>query len=362
MSVQDQHGGNIYAAGRELGILPSRLLDFSASINPFGPSQRALRLAADGLSLACHYPDPDCHDLVTALASRWNLEPANFVIGNGSAELIHLIPRALAIRHALVLGPAFSEYAQAVSTMGGRTTHLHANRENQYRHSVRHILETLRTSGNQVDSLFLCNPNNPTGQVLAAREVLNLAEEAAHTGIWVVVDEAYIEYCENQSVLSAVNSNPWLLILRSFTKFYALPGLRIGYLVGSQNTVAQIKHLQPTWSVNSIAQIAAHAALKDRRHARRSLAFVQRERARFEEALRALPGLVIFPSEANFLLLELPPPLRASAVSEALRRHGLLIRDCSSIPGLNERTIRVAIRTPRQNRRLVEALGPIVTA
>lgn len=360
MTRRDHHGGDIYAAARELSRSPSRFIDFSASINPLGPSKRALRAVAKALPLACHYPDAICHGLVTALASRWKLDPAHVVIGNGSSELIHLVPRALSIRHALILGPAFSEYERAVTNGGGLVTYLHATRKDGYQIPVTQALQALRTTRSRFDTLFLCNPNSPTGQVASSQDVLDLAVMAVRRKVWVVVDETFVDYCEAHSVLSAVARNPRLLVLRSFTKFYALPGLRIGYLAGPPEVVAGIRRLQAPWSVNTLAQVAAQAVLEDRRHTQRSLAFMQQERARLAKTLGAIPGLHIFPSAANFLLVELPPSMPATQVTLALRQQGLLIRDCSSIPGLTGRTIRVAVRTTDENRRLVAALSRIV--
>jgi threonine-phosphate decarboxylase len=353
---RDHHGGDIYAAARELSRSPSRLIDFSASINPLGPSKRTLRAAAGALPFACHYPDATCHDLVTTLASRWKLDPAHVVIGNGSSELIHLLPRALAIRHALILGPTFSEYERAVTNAGGRVAYLHARREHQYRPPVEEAHKVIRTTRNRYDALFLCNPNSPTGQAIPSPEVLELAAIAARRGLWVVVDETFVEYCEAYSVLPMITRHPRLLVLRSFTKFYGLPGMRIGYLVAAPDLAARVRHGQPPWSVNSLAQTVALAALKDRRHAQRSLAFVQRERVHLTKALTSIPGMVVFPTAANFLLVELPVPLDASSVTQGLRRRGMLVRDCSSVRGLNRRTIRIAVRTISQNRRLIVAL------
>ncbi len=362
MTTRDPHGGDIYTAARELNRSPSRLLDFSASINPLGPSKQALRLAAAALPMIRHYPDPDCRGITAALASRWKLAEGHFVIGNGSSELIHLVPPALAIRHALILGPAFSEYARALSAQGGRVTYLHATRTDGYRPPVAQALTALRTTRSRFDALFLCNPNSPTGQVAPAQDILDLADMGARRKVWVVVDETFVDYCEAYSVLSAVARNPRLLVLRSLTKFYALPGLRIGYLAGPPETVARLRRVQTPWSVNMLAQVAAQASLEDRRHAQRSLAFIQRERACLARALRAVPGLHVFPSAANFLLVELPPAMPAGRATPALRRQGLLIRDCSAIPGLTDRTIRVAVRTAAENRRLVMALRQVLQA
>jgi len=356
----DRHGGDVHAAARELRRPVSRLLDFSASINPLGPSKRVLRAAAGALSFACHYPDPTCHDLVTALASRWKLDPSHFLIGNGSSELLHLLPRALAIRRALILGPTFSEYARAVTAQGGRVSYFHATRKDGYQVPLVQALKALRACRSKVDALFLCNPNSPTGQAIEPEEVLALVETASRQVAWTVVDESFVEYCEGHSVLGSVARAPRLVVVRSFTKFYALPGLRIGYLVAAGETAARLRRLQPPWAVNVLAQAAAQAALEDQRHAQRSLAFMHRERTRLAKALRVIPGLHVFPSAANFLLVELPPPMPAAHVTQTLREQGLLIRDCSAIPGLTERTIRITVRTTAENRRLVTALRLIV--
>ncbi|TAL09005.1 MAG: threonine-phosphate decarboxylase [Nitrospirae bacterium] len=362
MTVSDRHGGDLYAAARELGRSPRHLIDFSASINPLGPSKRAIRAAVKSLPLACHYPDATCHGLATALVSRWKLDPAHFVVGNGSSELIHLLPRALSIRHALILGPTFSEYARALSMQGSRMTYLHATRKDGYQIPLTQACKALCTNRSRFDTLFLCNPNSPTGQVASSQDVLDLVDVAARRKVWVVVDETFVDYCEAHSVLSAVVRSPRLLVLRSFTKFYALPGLRTGYLAGSPEVVARIRRFQPPWSVNALAQTAAQAALKDRRHAQRSLVFMHRERARLVKALRTIPGLHVFPSAANFFLVELPSSMLAAHVTQTLRQQGLLIRDCSAIPGLTDRTIRIAVRTTAENRRLVRALCQLLKA
>ncbi|MBI3602956.1 MAG: threonine-phosphate decarboxylase [Nitrospirae bacterium] len=356
MKTPHKHGGDIYAATRESGRRLDQLVDFSASINPLGPSPKAMRAIKVGLSHVLHYPDPDCVALRQVLAKRWHLSPDRFAIGNGSSELIYLLPHALFLRHAVVVGPTFSEYERAVVAAGGRVTHVHATRRAQYQPSVEHILGAVQRGRRRIDALFLCNPNSPTGQVLEAASVLRIARRASAQGIWVIVDETFVEYCEEATVLSQVARLPRLLVLRSLTKFYALPGLRIGYLAGAQDVIATLRAKQPPWSVNALAQEAACVALHDQWHVRQSLAFMRQERQRLVLALQALPGLTVFPSAANFLLIELPRSSRAGHCVLALRRQGLLIRDCSSVAGLNERTIRVAVRTPAQNRRVVGTL------
>jgi threonine-phosphate decarboxylase len=356
------HGGDVHAAAREMGRGFHRLLDFSASINPLGPSTSALRAFGQATPLLRHYPDPTCWDLRHALAAHWRRPAGEFLIGNGSTELIHLLPTALQIRHLLIVGPTFSEYAAAIKRCGGRVSMVMANRADGYRPPIEDLhalLHGITRGGNDrlpIDALFLCNPNSPTGQVCEAAAVRRLARLAARRGLWFLVDETFVEYCGDASILSqALPART--VVLRSFTKFYGLPGLRVGYVTAKPHIIARIAAYQPPWSVNMPAQRAAKAALQDVRHAGQSLRFMDQERAWLLKGLERLPGCSVFPSAANFILMELPVGLKAGTAVAALRRQGLLIRDCSQVPGLNTRSVRVAVRTRVENERLLTALS-----
>jgi threonine-phosphate decarboxylase len=359
------HGGNVYAAARQLGRRVEELIDFSASINPLGPAPAALR-AVRRARYVEHYPDPECWALRQALASRWNCSIAQIVIGNGSTELIHLLPAALHIRHLLVIGPTFSEYAAATERVGGRVSMVLADRAEGYAPPLARAIqifranEPTRKSAPPIDAVALCNPNSPTGQACDAKAVGDFASAAGRHRIRLILDETFADYCEERSILPMGEQSAPALVLRSFTKFFGLPGLRIGYLVAQADLAPRIRASQAPWSVNALAQEAALAALSDRRHAQRSRSFMMRERARFIQLLAGLPGCVPFPSEANFVLMELPAGWTARAATAALGRQGILIRDCSAVPGLNRRSIRMAVRTTEDNDRLVRALGDLL--
>ena len=361
VNMRVEHGGNVHAAVRESGRRLNTLIDFSASINPLGPSQRALRAILSSLHLTAHYPDPDCVAVRDALAKRCNLIPEQIIIGNGSIELIHLLPRALSIGCALIIGPTFSEYARAVLLQGGHVIRIDAMRVDRYRPPVERAIDCVRKNGAKIDAVFLCNPNSPTGQGVSVEDVLELVGAASRRKVWAVVDETFVEYCEDRSVVRELNRLSRLVVLRSFTKFYALPGLRIGYLVGGEQTIKRIRQLIPPWSVNTLSQVAALASIRDVRHARRSRAFMDHERPRLIENLESLPGVTVYPSEANFVLVELPHAHTARHLVELLRRQGLLVRDCSSVEGLTARTIRIAVRTPAQDHRLITTLRNLFT-
>lgn len=355
--TQPIHGGNVYKVAREQRIPVDRIVDFSASINPLGFPTAGLRAIRTALKQIVHYPDPDCWQLRQELAQQCDVDPEMILVGNGSTELIHLLPRALGIKSALIVGPTFEEYANALTDAGSAFQYLHARREERFLPPVKDALRTFSATRSKFDAIFLCNPNNPTGQVMDRQAVRELAEAIERQQGWLIVDEAFIDYCPHQAVVSLLKEYPRLIVLRSLTKFYAMPGLRIGYLVGASQVVERLKDRQPPWSVNSLAQEVSLAVLQDQTYATKSRTFMKVERSRFMRGLRSLSGLRVYPSAANFVLIELPAATSAGAVTDRLASERLLVRDCSTLPGLTSQMIRLAIKTAKENRQLLAALG-----
>lgn len=362
VTARDEHGGNIFAAARALGLPLSRVLDFSASVNPLGPSPHALRALGRAQRAVVHYPDPDCVELREALAERYGISPERILVGNGSSELIHLLPLGLSIARAVILGPTFSEYERALRTCGARITRLQARRSQGYRPPLPEALRTVTRLGSHQSrsALFLCNPNSPTGQPVDPGDLRALVQVADRRKLVVVLDETFVDYCEGRSLLPEAAAHSRLVILRSFTKFHGLAGLRVGYLVGAAPLLSKLRARRAPWGVNALAQAAARAALTDARHARHSRALVSRERAYLADGLGAL-GFTVYPSAANFLMAECPPRWSSSALTGALRARGLLVRDLSHVPGLTVRMIRIAVRPRRENRRLLSDMASILS-
>lgn len=358
------HGGNIYETARELKCDAADIIDFSASINPLGPSPQVWKAIISAKQLLSHYPDPDCWDLRRALATFWQLNPDQIVIGNGSTELIDALPRALEIHRLLVVHPTFSEYAAAMGRAGRQVTALYADRRDQYAIPIDRVSETLETGrndGRSIDGILLCNPNSPTGQACTVEDLMQLTKIAHRRGLWLIIDESFADYCPNRSIMRQVEFGPYVVVLRSMTKFHALPGLRVGYAVSAGPTIRRLARQLPPWSVSVMGQVAALAALNDAVHARKSLKFMAYERERFRTRLAALPGCTVMPTYANYYLVELPCGQRARDITEQLRARNLLIRDCSSVPGMNSRSIRLAVRTVHDNDRLIRTLSRLLT-
>ncbi len=358
------HGGDVYAASRELGKDVAELIDFSASINPLGPSPNVWRAITGARHLLPHYPDPECWDLRQALAGRWHVKPGQILVGNGSMELIYALPRALKINHLALVQPTFSGYAASMASAGGCITTVCADRDEQYALPIdrlRRLLERQTKGSRTIDGILLCNPNSPTGKACGAEEALELARAAQRRGVWLIVDETFADYCPERSILPL--TSPWsrVVVLRSLTKFYGLPGLRVGYAVAAPTVIQRLRSELPPWSVNAMGQTAALAALQDTAHARKSLRFVQKERTRFVRLLSSLPGCTVLPTQANFIFMELPRGWQAKKMTAQLRREGLLIRDCSAVSGSSARAIRIAVRLRHDNDRLIQSLSRLLS-
>jgi threonine-phosphate decarboxylase len=354
---QPTHGGNVYKAAQQHRVPVEQIIDFSASINPLGPPAAVFRAIRAAVKQIVHYPDPDCRRLRQELAQQCGMDPDMILVGNGSTELIHLLPRALGIKSALIIGPTFEEYARALIDAGSLVEYVHAKREQRFRPPLQDVLERLSAKRSKFDAVFLCNPNNPTGQVMNRRAMSELAEVVERQQGWLIVDEAFIDYCQEQSVVAMLKEHPRMVVLRSLTKFYAMPGLRIGYLLGASKVVGVLKERQPPWSVNSLAQEVSCVVLQDETYAKKSRIFMENERSCFVRGLRSVSGLQVYSSAANFVLIGLPGWTSAGEVTDRLASERLLVRDCSALPGLTMQMIRVAIRTAKENQRLLAAVS-----
>ncbi len=353
------HGGNVARAARELGLPEKSIIDFSASINPLGAAPGVYRAISEESWKIRHYPDTEHGNLPALLAEHLGVDRENLLLGNGGAELIYLLPRAVKISSALVLAPTFSEYARAVEASGGLARHLFFFRPDQGSPSVE---PADHLAG--VDALFLCNPNNPTGRLMAREELLPLVDEAGRAGAYVVVDEAFMDFVparDNFSLMATVCSRPNLVVLYSMTKFFGIPGLRLGAAVASADVISRLKKVKDPWSVNAMALLAGEAALKDRGHMADTLKTVREEREYLFYSLSSIPGMKPFPSETNFLLLDISGTgVSSSALVEKLAVAGILVRNCANFHGLDQRFVRVAVKTREENNALLNALTEVI--
>lgn len=340
------HGGLRTAELERQGTGAGQVIDFSASINPFGPSP-AVHVALASAAIAS-YPDPDVLALRRALSALLQRPLSQIIVGNGSAELLWLIALAFVRPHdrVLVLGPTFGEYARAAALMGAEVRTWRARPEQDFALHPAEIARLLARIAPRL--LFLCHPNNPTGTPFPLPVLKTWT--AAHPGTLFVVDEAYLSFTTGADSALSLQA-PNLLVIRSLTKDQALAGLRLGYAFGAGSIITALRQVQPPWSVNTLAQVAGVAALRDSNHLRQSLAALTQAKQDFVRALQAM-GWQPVPSSTHFFLL---PVSNATEFRAALFPRGLIVRDCSSF-GL-PRHVRIATRRPEENAILLDALA-----
>ena len=329
------HGGDIQRVARETGIAPERILDFSANINPRGlPPRAAERLAREAQDprMLIAYPDPHACELRGILSQLLDVPMESIIVGAGADSLIHAAVRALAPKRAVIPAPAFAEYARACNAFG---------------------CPTATTGLEGGDLLILNNPHNPTGACMTRTEMLHRIAAALEAGATVLADEAFVDYAPAAAVTRDAAAQPGVIAIRSLTKFYGCAGLRVGYAVASIDTARALTAQLPAWPVTTLALNAAAEALRDDEYVRVTLEANAQSRERLGCALKQL-GCRVFPSAANFLLIEVN---NAGAIrARLLREHGILVRDCDSFEGLERgRYLRIAVRTETDNERLLEA-------
>ncbi len=369
-SLMGSHGGNIYLLAERLGIRESEVIDFSASINPLGVPGGVLSVLTEHMKYLFNYPDPDTKRLRLKIAEHSGAGPDSIVCGNGSTELIYLVVRALRPQRVLIPAPTFSEYGRAVKCEGsgvrGREPEIgffRLQEENNFDVMPDEFISAMRGGMNDsqftihnsrtFSMAFLCNPNNPNGRLIARDDMLKIADGARVLGSVLVVDEAFIDFCPGASILDQVGINPYLVVLRSMTKMYALSGLRVGYAVLHPSLSDVVRGAKEPWMVNSLAQVAGVAALDDDAYRAETFTVIEKEKSVLEEGFGRL-GISYLPSSANYYLLRME---RAKEVSARLREKKILVRECGNFIGLDSSHIRVAVKSENDNRRLLEEIS-----
>lgn len=337
-----QHGGDIYTT--------SCRIDFSANLNPLGMPERVAQAACEGVRRSVNYPDVRCSELRRALSEKEQAAMGQIICGNGAAELIFLLAAAEKPQRALLVSPGFAEYGQALEAYGCDICYYDLHEENSF--SVGEDYITYLTS--DLDIIFLCNPNNPTGMQMPRALLERIIGVCRERGIRMVLDVCFLDFLEHpqESDFNAVlQENPQLFLLKAFTKTYAMAGLRLGYgLCADEALLARMEQLRQPWSVSVPAQMAGVAALQETDYVSEARELVQKERRWLCEKLTEL-GFTVYDSRANFLFFK-----GAKGLAEKCRAQGILIRDCANYRGLCGGYYRIAVRTHAENEELIRAI------
>lgn len=344
------HGGDIYACPLDT---KTPILDFSANINPLGLPPQVKQAVIQSLDVCAHYPDPYCRELTAALSNHYHICKEHIICGNGAADLITRFTLAQKPKNALLLAPTFSEYEHALNLVNSHITYMTLQAKTDFS-VTEEILSKLTPN---VDVLFLCNPNNPTGQVIQTSVLKEILNACKHHGTTLFLDECFLPFVNDnstQSLLSECATYPNLFLLRAFTKQYAMAGLRLGFGVCSNETLLkQMFHCGQPWSVSIPAQHAGIAALQCKDYWSQSLASIDIERTFLIKELQER-NINVIPSKANYILFYSPIPLE-----QKLKEQNILIRSCENYRGLTKGYYRIAVRTHDENVMLLHAMDQI---
>ncbi len=351
------HGGNIHHWASVLGCLPQDIVDMSSNVNPLGPMDELMDFLRDRMDVIAALPQADASDVVRRFGMRYGIDSERILIGNGTTHFIHALPQVLDTKRALVFGPTYSDYADAFLQYGAAVIHRISGPDNGFCHRLEELSEKER----ECDTVVICNPNNPTGGRIE-RSVIE-AFCRRHPERFVVIDESYLPFSDAEAHTTLMYGHlPNVMVLHSMSKIFRIPGLRIGFAMTSNEHIhRRFRDIQQPWSVNALAQEAARFLLDPDRQTDAFVAetrrFLNREKRSMTDELERIPGLQVFPSETSFLLLRLPVGFHAAVlVEEAVKTQRILLRDCSNFIGLDDRYLRISLKTPDANRRITRWL------
>lgn len=310
----------------------------------------------ENLDSIIHYPDPAAQELRRMVSQQVGLPEEMIVAGNGAVEIIYLLMKHLKPIKALIPAPTFNEYEIAVRTSDGEVKDLLLDKKKGFAIDKEQIYCIME----DVDVLFICNPNNPTGNLTSREDIREITEAAGQLGKMVIVDEAFMDFVTDPGQYSVIDLIPRfdnLFVLYSMTKFHAIPGLRLGIGLGNPQLIEKINQIRDPWNVNCLAQIAGIASLQDEQYFKATVAYVAEEKEYLFNKIKAIEGLSPFPPSVNYIFIDVTETgYSASEIANILGSEGILIRDCSSYKNLGSTFIRVAVRKREENDRLVEAL------
>jgi threonine-phosphate decarboxylase len=345
------HGGNIYQVAKALGCSPREILDMSSNVSPLGMPAGLNATLEKGLGEIVSLPEVDSGRLRASFAASVGLGADQVLAGNGTTEFIYVIPPALKAKKALIVGPTYSDYADACRAFGIEPIFCPAREENEFEP----IIDEIQSKLAGVDIAFICNPNNPTGRLIPAEDIKSML--SAYPKVRFVIDESYLPFVpdwETESLIGAAADN--IVVLHSFSKIFGIPGLRLGFLAASLEIIKAFEPFKRPWNVNRPAQVAGSFLTSQESFVKETADFVQKERSAFLGYLKGIDTLCPFPSSVHFILFKLNADLNASELCSRMAEHKILIRDCSNFHGLSDRFIRIALKGHEANRRCADIL------
>lgn len=352
------HGSDIEKIETCYGIAKEEITSFSANVNPLGISYRLKEELPAHLDAITRYPDREYTALRKCLAEYVHTDYQKILVGNGSTEFISLVMQMIRPSKALIVGPTYSEYEHEISLVNGRTHYFRLQEEKEFALDIDALKHALTTD---VDLLVLCNPNNPTSSRIDSSAMRTILDTCKENGIFVMVDETYVEFTPNAEEITSIPLTDFynnIIILRGISKFFAAPGLRLGYAVcGNRKFLRELDSRKNPWTINSLAAVAGEIMFRDTKYIQDTYALIDAERKRICRILDNCDALTYYPPMANFILLKINKEgVTSQDLFDAAIRKGLMIRDCSTFPFLDQKYIRFCFMKPEDNDRLLAVL------
>lgn len=356
----DSHGGNIYKIAKEFNYKENEIIDFSSNINLLGVPKSIKKIIKTSLNNISSYPDPDYSNLTQAISDYHNINNEKIIIGNGATELIYLFMRTLSPNKTLIVSPTFSEYRSALDQMKPEIKYFELNEKDEFAVDLDILKEELK---NNYDLIVMCNPNNPTSTFIEIDKIEEIINDAIDSNTTVLIDESFIEFINNSNLKSAIligEKYKNIFILRSLTKFFGIPGLRLGYAVSfNEDIISGMKKNQEPWTVNILADLAGNVVLKDKKYIKKTMKLTSRERDYLYDNLQHIKWIKTFKPNANFILIKILNNLISSEIKTILLKNKILVRDAANFKFLNSKFIRLAIKDRASNRMLIKQLKRI---
>jgi len=351
------HGSDLEKIEQIYGIKKEEITSFSANVNPLGVSPLLRETLANHIDAITTYPDREYTALRKCIASYINTDPENILMGNGSTELISLFIHIQHPKKALIIGPTYSEYEREIALGGGASLYYPLQEEQSFALDITNFIAQLNES---IDLVVICNPNNPTSGAISRRTMRKILDACKQNNIYVMVDETYVEFADNYQEITSIPLTAYynnIFILRGTSKFFAAPGLRLGYAVtGNRDLLKSIHTRKNPWTINSLAVIAGEIMFQDSSYIAQTRELISQERSRIYQLLSKDSRCKTYPPNANFMLVRLLDNRTSGELFDCAIREKMMIRDCSTFPFLDNKYIRFCFMQPQMNDRLISCL------
>lgn len=362
MTINNQHGGNLDFISKAYKISKKDIIDFSGNINPLGVPESIKNAIIANIDIISKYPDIKYSKLKKSISDYIGVPKDNIITGNGSTELISLFIKIIKPKKGLIISPAYSEYEKEIKLSGGKSILFPLNEKEGFKLNLLELFDALN---NDIKLLVLCNPNNPTGSALNIHEIKKILEYCNSKNIFVMVDETYVEFTDINKEISSINlieKYKNLFIIRGTSKFFASPGLRLGYAVCSNDEIIEkINKNKDPWSVNIFAETAGEIMFNDIEFINKTKILIKNERTKIMNELKAWKNIKLYETQANFILIKiLNKAITAPQIFEYLIKYNIVIRDASDFEFLGSSFLRFCILSPEDNELLISKLKLIL--